>query len=100
MTVFNIGEIYELHDWRLNQFTKIGTQVYCLIFLCCKVMIPGPQSNTECPVAYYKLRQIPTGLALIIIKTSETVDRKVSNSFDTGKVTCNLTSCEKCITRL
>ena len=43
-----------------------------IILLFCEVMIPGPQRNTECPVAYDKLRQIPTGLARIIIKTSET----------------------------
>ncbi len=35
------------------------------------MMIPGPQSNTECPVAYYKLRQIPTGpTGLARIKTT------------------------------
>ena len=48
------------------------------------------------PESMFHPLQHPTNLWLYIGDNPLTVDRKVSNSFDTVIVTCILTSCEEC----
>ena len=53
---------------RENSVTEQVISLSCCSLSEQSVIEKGNYSNTECPVAYYQLRQIPTGLVLITVQ--------------------------------